>query len=672
MLALYLAMRLGLPRPFWAPMTAYLVSQPLAGAVRSKAVYRLSGTVLGSIMAVVLVPPLVNYSVLLTLAVALWIGLCLYISLLDRTPRSYTFILAGYTVGFIAFPALMDTSTFNAATMFEVALARVEEIALGITCATLLHTLVFPQSIGPVLLRRLDKTIDDAVQWVNHALLGTDAARSAGDYKKLAQDITELRMMATHLPFDTSNLRWTANAIRILQDRLAIMMPLLSAIEDRIRLLRPAGTGALSPEWQTLLSDIVAWAQRGTTVSSNTTAAELIVLRQRIAARAPSIDGRASWQQILEINLVGELNKLLSACESCLDLRRQIEAGLGGTLSTPTQELTAIPTRELHTDRGLALMSSFAAVAAVCASCAFWVITGWPAGSAAPMMAGVFCTFFATQDDPVPSLKMAFFYNTVWSVPFAAVYLLWLLPSAHSFEMLMLVMAPFLLVFGVLFARPPLAARAFTLMIAVLATLTLNDTGTPDMITFLNSQISQGVGFGAAVLFTQLFRSVDGQWTARRLLLAGWDEIARMGQAIKPPAVIAVTIRMVDRIGLLAARLGAGTGKQEAAGNALDDLRIGLGMTYLMRLQPRLQRHAVSLQALLQALSTHFANRPAQPTARPATLLAQIDYSLGQVCAIPPSIQQHKAISALAGIRRDLFPDAPPYQSREPQGKVSA
>jgi uncharacterized membrane protein YccC len=48
MLALYIALALGLPRPYWALTTAYIVSQPLSGAVRSKAVYRVAGTVLGA------------------------------------------------------------------------------------------------------------------------------------------------------------------------------------------------------------------------------------------------------------------------------------------------------------------------------------------------------------------------------------------------------------------------------------------------------------------------------------------------------------------------------------------------------------------------------------------------------------------------------------------------
>ena len=51
MLALYIALGLGLTNPYWAMMTAYIVSQPLAGSVRSKALYRLLGTMIGAVAA---------------------------------------------------------------------------------------------------------------------------------------------------------------------------------------------------------------------------------------------------------------------------------------------------------------------------------------------------------------------------------------------------------------------------------------------------------------------------------------------------------------------------------------------------------------------------------------------------------------------------------------------
>jgi len=279
MLAVYVSMRIGLPRPFWAMMTAYIVSAPFAGPTRSKAIYRFAGTFLGAAAAIVLVPNLVNSPELLSLAVALWVAVCLYISLLDRTPRSYLVMLAGYTCALIAFPAVDRPET-----IFDVGLARVEEILLGLGCATLVHSLVLPQSFAPVLLARLDHALRDAKHLIADALAPLGIAATAQDRRKLAADITELRLMSTHLPFDTSHLRWTSNAIHALQDRLSFMVPLLSGVEDRLKALRELGAGGVSLRWSALLDDIRAWAgsRRGEAEPGFDA-----VLRTRIDALAP-------------------------------------------------------------------------------------------------------------------------------------------------------------------------------------------------------------------------------------------------------------------------------------------------------------------------------------------------------------------------------------------------
>ena len=170
MLALYLSFRLGLPRPFWAPLTAYVVAQPIAGAVRSKALYRVIGTFIGALATVIFIPTFINYSVLMCLVFGVWIGFCLYVSMLDRTPRAYAFMLSGYSVALIALPSLIDVSNLSISSIYDVALARVEEITLGITCSALVHSLVFPKGVGNIVLTRLDQALKDAQQWVRSVL----------------------------------------------------------------------------------------------------------------------------------------------------------------------------------------------------------------------------------------------------------------------------------------------------------------------------------------------------------------------------------------------------------------------------------------------------------------------------------------------------------------------
>jgi uncharacterized membrane protein YccC len=97
MLAVCNAPSIGLDRDYWVMTTVYIIAHPLSGALRPKALYRLLGTLIGTAATVALVPNSVGAPDLLRLALALWIGSCLYLALLDHTPRSYVLMLAGYT-----------------------------------------------------------------------------------------------------------------------------------------------------------------------------------------------------------------------------------------------------------------------------------------------------------------------------------------------------------------------------------------------------------------------------------------------------------------------------------------------------------------------------------------------------------------------------------------------
>jgi uncharacterized membrane protein YccC len=654
MLALYLAVRIGMARPFWALMTAYIVAAPFAGPTRSKAVYRFGGTLLGALASVILVPLFAHAPELLSLALALWVGACLYFSLLDRTPRAYVLMLAGYTAGLIAFPAVNDPGT-----IFDIALARVEEILLGITCATMVHSLVFPQGYGPVLLARLDRALRDAQDWIGDALNPAGTANSSLERRQLAGDITELRMMAVHLPFDTSHLRWTANAIHALQERLAAMVPLLSSIEDRLAALRGAGAPDASARWHAVLHDIAAWTgtRRGDTPPVTPGA-----LRAAIDALTPAAQRHVDWRDLLHINLAVRLRALVDVCVDTQALRAHIGAGTSGALPQAAYALPRVKPQALHLDRGMALVSALAAAVATLAGCAFWIVTGWPAGAAVPTMAAVVSCFFATQDDPVPFIR-GFLVWTLYSVPFSAFYLLAVLPAIHSFEMLVLACAPFFLVLGVAMARPGTFGKAMPFLFGIGGTLALQDTNTADAASFIDATLAQLAGVALAVLVNGVFRSVGAGWTARRLLRAGWGELTRIGDGRQVPSVPEFSARMVDRIALLTPRLAlAGPQQDLQAADALVDLRIGLNMTQLLAMRGEFGRSQAALWALLEHLSQHFAARPQTDAQEDARLLASLDNALRSVSAAASSAARRAALAALAGIRRDLFPQAPPYE----------
>jgi uncharacterized membrane protein YccC len=660
-MALYLAYSMGLPRPFWAMTTAYVVAQPWSGAVRSKALYRLVGTFFGSAATVYMVPRLSNSPVVMTGAMVLWVGACLYMSVLDRTPRSYLFMLAGYTAAMIGFPSVTDPSL-----VFDTALARVEEISLGIVCATLVHSIVLPRGLAPALTLQLDKAVRDARNWMHDTLSGQNAEQRDRDRRVLANDITQLRLLSTHVPFDTSNLRWTSGAVRAMQDQISALTPAVSAVEDRLRALQ-ANDQPLPEPVSALLNDISEWINAGAQASHETA----VQLRAAVTRLTPAIDSHSTWRDALLASLMTRLRELIDTYDECLALRREIRAGLeGAPLRTPmrTQRSNRDPNAALHRDHGMALLSALAAGVAISVCCAFWIGTAWSNGATAALMAAIFSCFFASQDNPVPGI-MQFLTYTVYSIPLSALYLLGIMPAIHSFEMLALAMLPTAFVLGIFIARPASAGKAMAMLFGFLGTMALQDTNTADVVSFIDTQVAQCMGVATAAIIAAIFRTVSADWSARRIQAANWKELATLASSPRAPSRHTYTARMLDRIGLLQPRLALAQRPDDlVAADALKDLRVGRDITELQRARRHLPMAEPTIQPVLNSLAHFFRARSSWRIGeKTPEFLAQIDRALSSVAATPQGLAaRDRAVVALVGIRRAFFPDAPDYQPAHP------
>lgn len=660
-MALYLAYSIGLPRPFWAMTTAYVVAQPWSGAVRSKALYRLVGTFIGSAATVYMVPRLSNSPVVMTAAMVLWVGACLYMSVLDRTPRSYLFMLAGYTAAMIGFPSVTDPSL-----VFDTALARVEEISLGIVCATLIHSILLPRGLAPALTLQLDKAVRDARNWMHDTLSGQNAEQRDRDRRVLANDITQLRLLSTHVPFDTGNLRWTSGAVRAMQDQISALTPAVSAVEDRLRALQ-ANDQPLPEPVSALLHDISEWINAGAQASHETA----VQLRAAVTALTPAIDSHSTWRDALLASLMTRLRELIDTYDECLALRREIRAGLqGAPLRSPMRPTRGArdPNAALHRDHGMALLSALAAGVAISVCCAFWIGTAWSNGATAALMAAIFSCFFASQDNPVPGI-MQFLTYTVYSIPVSALYLLGIMPAIHSFEMLALAMLPTAFILGIFIARPASAGKAMAMLFGFLGTMALQDTNTADVVSFIDTQVAQCMGVATAAIIAAIFRTVSADWSARRIQAANWKELATLASSPRAQSRHTYAARMLDRIGLLQPRLALAKRPDDlVAADALKDLRVGRDITELQHARRHLPMAEPTIQPVLNSLAQFFRARSSWRIGeKTPEFLAQIDRALSSVAATPQGLAaRDRAVVALVGIRRAFFPDAPDYQPAHP------
>ncbi|MDP4006760.1 FUSC family protein [Methylobacterium sp. NEAU K] len=652
MLALYVAFWIDLPRPYWALGTVYITSQVLAGATRSKALYRVLGTLLGAVVTVALVPNLVNAPELLTLAIALWVSVCLYFSLLDRTPRSYLMMLGGYTAALIGFPSVGEPGA-----IFDTAVARAEEITLGILCASLVNTVVLPQSVAPLIADRLELWLRDARNWVADVLGRTQTSKDTQAKRlRLASDAVAFDTLATPLRYDMTGAERSAEAMATLRQHMLMFLPIASAVSDRIEALERER--ALPSRLRALLDDMAAWLASGTTDP-----AEAARLRAAADAVSPTLDEGPSWTDLVLASLVARLHDFIDLRQDARLLQRHIADG------TPVTEdlafrYTARARTIRHRDHGMAFLSAVGVFLSVVLTNAIWIATGWPDGSAAPMMAAVGCCFFAAQDDPAPFI-VSFANSAIVGAIGAGAYLFAVLPRATTFEMLALALAPGLLLCGVFMSQPKTAPMAMGAAVNGSAMIALQGSYTGQFAAFTNSSIAVIVGMWLAAVVTRLVRSVGADWTARRMRAVNRRSLARAAERHGAQSGLELAALMLDRVGLIASRLAAlPPDDAEWTADLLAEVRVGINVVELRRDRRRLSAPArAAVERLLAALARHFRSAADAPS---PDLLDTIDEAFDATCADARQAPGRAALMALVGVRRGLFPDAQPYRSSHP------
>ncbi|MDN5001557.1 FUSC family protein [Bradyrhizobium sp. GCM10027634] len=650
MLALVIALAMDLPRPYWAMATVYITSQPLAGATSSKAFFRVMGTLVGATMTVALVPNLINAPELLCLAIALWVGLCLYLSLLDGTPRSYVFMLAGYTVALIGFPAVSEPGA-----IFDTAVARLEEISLGIICASLISTIVFPRSVAPAVAHRVDSWLMDARRLSQVVLLreATGDTRR-GKRLKLATDIVEIDTLSTHLAYDRLTDRNAVTGLGEIRLRMLTLLPVIASIEDRLAAL---GEEALRrrPELKRLLADLAQWIMSD--VSARQPADRI---RGVIAEQQAGLDDSASWERIITTSLLSRLRDLVDLSRDCRALTEAI--GEGRSISTVDlafhSEAGAAPSR--HSDRGLALWSAAGAATAILICCAFWIGTGWPDGASAPMMAAVVCSFFAAQDEPARFIRSFGLWSLI-AIVVVAIYLFAIVPAISHIEVLIVALAPTFLLYGLLIGRPATAGTGMALAANTATLLALQSTYIADFASYANSAVAFFVGVLIAELVTRIARGVGAEWIANRLVLSGWITIAVAAERRGKRDRAEFAGLMLHRLGLLVQRIAFLSESDRRDADSLVQLRIGINIIDLRRARYGLAAPTISvIDDMLDQLA--IACRNYGGGGMPRELLTSVDRALARAVKDPNDSAREDALIGLVGIRRGLFPDAPAYR----------
>ncbi|MEH2560589.1 FUSC family protein [Bradyrhizobium sp. AZCC 2289] len=659
MLAFSIALLLDMPRPYWAMASVYITSNLFTGATTSKAVYRILGTLMGAAGTIALVPNLVNAPEVLSLCIALWVGICLYLSLIDGTPRSYVFLLAGYTVALLGFPIV---STPQSA--FDIVVSRVQEITLGILCASVVAMLVLPRSVASAVAAQADAWLAGARRLAADVLTGRGSDQERDSERiRLAAAASEIDQLGRHLGYEAAASANIGRGLIRLRQHMMALLPLLGSIEDR-KLTLNSDDEALAP-LNAICTRIAQWLEAGQHGGQ-----EAEKLRAAIDEIRPALEADAGWTDISTAGLVVRLRNLVDVMQDCEILREAIADGCDTEqlplAFRPNTLTVAVP----HRDHGPALLAAASVALSVLACSGFSIATGWPDGAAAPLFAAVVGSFLAGVDDPLPTFRN-FYGLFLVVIAIHGIYLFGVLPRITTLEMLIAALMPTFLLFGWMTARPATARIGSILAIYLSVQLTLTETYSADFQSYANSSVALMVGVALTGVICGIVRLLGAGWIAGRLLRSNWSTLAAIAERKSDQDPLALAGLMQHRLALLAARIALVPAEARNDAANLRQLRTALNVIGVRQTSFGLSRRTrAAVEAFFARLALICRTHTAGPL--PHGLVGQLDSTIAFTLQEPPSEARDQVLMGLAGVRSGLFPQSTAYQPQKIEHRTAA
>ena len=600
MLALFIAFRLNLSQPSWSITTVYVVSQPLAGMVLAKSLYRVLGTVVGALISLVLVALFSNSPELFCLTLAIWIGICTSVSVYLRdAPPAYGGVLAGYSAAIIGLPAAL---TPNLA--FDFAVARCLEIILGIACGTLLHHLVFPRRAGDALRKAVHATLPNMARWAEDALRGQEAeAKGLADRQKIIGSVVSLDSLRVFGAFDTPAIRAIDHVIRLFEGKLLSLLAMLVSAYDRLALLhrqQPENARTLQLLAERTAAHIAATTEAVDPQQSLEKAGEKTALLTDIEARLPPPQVlRSDPESFLPRSFLLRLRDVLTLWDEAVWLRSHITDGIH------PPSTSAAPSLRPYRDIVFAILVGAISTLTILVASALWILTAWPNGPTAVTYAGIICAIMGARDDPAAAAASFLKMSAVGAV-IGGIYLLIVLPPLSTFPALVLALAPFYLVCGLFLSASVPAVMPVIFVVGGLTSI--SNAMTYDFSVFLNDYLSYVVGIGIGGLMLRLLRPLGTEWMVRRLIRGVLRDLGRAAGSAMPEPRTTFESRMFDRINALLMRLDPMIDTHRAImQGSFASLRVGLNILALRRDLGTLPPAAAAVvKRALAVLAEHF------------------------------------------------------------------
>ena len=654
MIALYIALLMQMPRPYWAMATVYIVSSPFVGPTSSKALYRAVGTFLGAAAAVLFVPMFVQSPYVLVVVIALWTGTLLFLSMHLRTANNYALMLAGYTLPLIALPVVN-----NPLAVWDVAEARTEEIFLGIAVAAVVGAMFWPRRLAPVFNDSVSKWFADASTY-SARFLGRNVQPDEVSALRTSMVATfnTLELMIGQLPHEGARPQTVRNT-KELRGRMIHLLPAIDAFDDALYALERR-TPELVDKFAPLLAAASEWLEH-----KDAEIGRWQALKDQLEALQPSAEELGDRKQLLFSNAIYRLGEWVDLWQDCRSLQHAIQCESQDSWRAVYRHWR-LGRLTPFLDRGLMFYSAASTVAAIIVASVLWILLGWTDGGSAVILAAVACSFFASMDDPAPQIYRFFFW-TAMSVVFASLYLFLVLPNLHDFPMLVLAFAVPFICIGTLTVKPQFYLGMLLTLVNTSSFISIQGAYDADFLSFANSNLAGPVGLLFAFVWTLIARPFGAELAAKRLTRFAWRDIVSLTE----PASLAdhrrLGVQVLDRLMQHLPRLAV---IGQDTGIALREVRVALNLLDLLAYTPRVQG---APQALLHQVVAEVGEyfraclKAGERLPAPSPLLMTLDRTRRALAGAPDEQTRLHLLHALSGLRLALLPGVEFVGSAEPE-----
>ncbi|MVW90242.1 FUSC family protein [Pseudomonas sp. PB101] len=643
MIALYIALLMQMPRPYWAMATVYIVSNPFLGPTTSKALYRAVGTFIGAAAAVLFVPMFVQSPYVLVVVIALWTGTLLFLSLHLRTANNYALMLAGYTLPLIALPVVN-----NPLGVWDVAEARTEEIFLGIAVAAVVGAMFWPRRLAPVFNDSVSKWFADASTYSQRFLSrNVQPEEVSGLRAAMVATFNSLELMIGQLPHEGSRPQTVRNT-KELRGRMIHLLPVIDALDDALYALERR-TPELVDKFAPLLAATTEWLEH-----KDANLDRWQALKDQLEALQPAPDALDDRKQLLFSNAIYRLGEWIDLWQDCRSLQYAIQCESQDSWRAVYRHWR-LGRLTPFLDRGLMFYSAASTVTAIIVASVLWILLGWTDGGSAVILAAVACSFFASMDDPAPQIYRFFFW-TAMSVVFASLYLFLVLPNLHDFPMLVLAFAVPFIVVGTLTVKPQFYLGMLLTLVNTSSFISIQGAYDADFLSFANSNLAGPMGLLFAFIWTLIARPFGAELAAKRLTRFSWRDIVSLAEPATLSEHRLLGIRMLDRLMQHLPRL-AMTGQD--SGVALREVRVALNLLDLLAYTPRiLGLPQVLLRQVVAEVGEYFKAclKAGERLPAPSPLLMTLDRTRRALSGAGDDETRRHLLHALSGLRLALLP----------------